>query len=452
MNLKANTTLKRKAFILLALTALAVFTNFYNLEKRHGFSWDQERDARIVWEIITEKNITLLGPQVVSATGFFLAPLHYYLLVPFYLSTQGDPIAGPILAGLVGVATTLFGTLILMRTIGLPGGIAGGLILATNPVDTSWNVMYLPLLTLATLYYALELMRGNKKALIAAGIITGLTAHVHFSAVFLVVFLLLAFFIGLKTRVLSVHRSLREMGIAAALVLLLISPLIVFDLTHNFQNAKTFMQFFESKDTGVVFNPNNEQVYLRSMRAITPYLRGDGTAIVTVLTMILAMAGVFLKYKKPLERFFWLFTLVFPFAALMFYSGQASEYYFMPQTYVLFFLTCVTLHALLTKTAVFYIPLAALAVVNTYFAATYTDGLSLYYKKQATQYVAALGELNLTYNMPRGLEVGFGYLLNHYNARITPNAQKTYTLAIPPDAEKEGKVVATFGAIGAVER
>src|SRR4030042_6050592 len=66
------------------------FFRFYNMDKRVGFGWDQERDAWVIKEILSGK-LTLIGPRVLGPEGFFLPPYFFYILTPFYFIFKQNP-------------------------------------------------------------------------------------------------------------------------------------------------------------------------------------------------------------------------------------------------------------------------------------------------------------------------------------------------------------------------
>ena len=78
-------------FSLILIFGFFVFLRFYNLDKRVIFDWDQERDAWVIKQILSEKKLTLIGPRVLGPEGFFLGPFFTYLLAPFYLLTSLHP-------------------------------------------------------------------------------------------------------------------------------------------------------------------------------------------------------------------------------------------------------------------------------------------------------------------------------------------------------------------------
>lgn len=59
------------------------------------FHFDSARDWLWVREMVASKKPQLVGPWS-SLNGVFYGPLTYYLLVPFYIAFDGNPIAGSV--------------------------------------------------------------------------------------------------------------------------------------------------------------------------------------------------------------------------------------------------------------------------------------------------------------------------------------------------------------------
>lgn len=56
-----------------------------------AFNYDQGRDALVIWKLWHEGKFFLIGP-VTGLAGIFLGPFYYYLIAPFYILGQGNPL------------------------------------------------------------------------------------------------------------------------------------------------------------------------------------------------------------------------------------------------------------------------------------------------------------------------------------------------------------------------
>jgi len=154
---------KIKPYIPLIIIFIVFFTfRTYNINERLGFGWDQERDAKVAAEILSG-NITLLGPRVQGATGFFLPPYFFYLITPFYALTGGNPTATAIFVGFWSILFIGVSYLVFTRIFSERIALIFLAIWAVNPlaisIDTiTWNPVAIPLLAILLIY---ALSRGS---------------------------------------------------------------------------------------------------------------------------------------------------------------------------------------------------------------------------------------------------------------------------------------------------
>jgi 4-amino-4-deoxy-L-arabinose transferase-like glycosyltransferase len=107
MLLKYSNTIKKEIkshttfYILLsAIFFLAFFLRVYRLNDLMGFYYDQGRDALVIWRLLYEGKLFLVGP-VTGLAGIFLGPLYYYLIAPFYFLGGGNPLYPAVLLALL---------------------------------------------------------------------------------------------------------------------------------------------------------------------------------------------------------------------------------------------------------------------------------------------------------------------------------------------------------------
>ena len=80
---------KRSLVAIFSIIFTALFSRFYNLNERLYFIYDQGRDALKLKEMLAG-DLTLVGPTT-GLSGFFLGPLWYYLGLPGFFITSGNP-------------------------------------------------------------------------------------------------------------------------------------------------------------------------------------------------------------------------------------------------------------------------------------------------------------------------------------------------------------------------
>lgn len=141
---------KNKTLItILILAALVSFISFFRLEDFYHFAFDQERDYQAIAKIASG-DLTLLGQQALSSTAFFLGPYYYYLSIPFYLLAGKQPAYGALIPAIVNLITAIYIFFLIYRnTKNRPLSFLAALFWASILKKTSWNVAYIPLISLA---------------------------------------------------------------------------------------------------------------------------------------------------------------------------------------------------------------------------------------------------------------------------------------------------------------
>jgi hypothetical protein len=440
-----------------ALLLLSVFTNFYRAEYRYGFGWDQARDAQIVFfKIIKDLDFALIGPRVVGIDGFFLGPLHYYLLVPFYILFKGDPIAGVYLAGIVGVLTTIAGYLISLQIFkNKLTSLVFGFILALNPVTISWNVMYMPLFSLVFYYFLIQIVKKRYKFIPYSLVLLAMMLQFHFSTIFLVVPFALTIFYSFKNDS-GFNIPKKQFLTAFGLFLLSFAPLIVFDVKNDFLNTKLFFNFFFGNKSYLGFN-FSVPLHIFSKAISSVYLPFNGTFIVTCIYLYESI--------KTKDKGFFLLNLVWllvPITILLFYTGQISEYYFTTVLIVIMMYLANFISRLLS-TKVIRVPVSIVVTVlfASYFTgfvrniSDYNNPESIFNKKQIVKFLVKQKKdkvFNVSYSTYTGGNVGFDYLFKWYGKepQNVPEGH-LYTIVIPAYSEDVDPII-VYGDIGLIRR
>lgn len=81
---------------LIILAGIYLFLRVFKFEEKTAFGLDQGFQLLETWEMMTNKDIRLVGPMVTSKTflnrGFFIGPQYYYVLAIFGQLTRWNPI------------------------------------------------------------------------------------------------------------------------------------------------------------------------------------------------------------------------------------------------------------------------------------------------------------------------------------------------------------------------
>lgn len=244
---------KRVFWILLfiILIAAAAPRMIELLNHNYLFGYDQGEYYENVRKMFVEHKATLIGIKVGGMGGFFQGPGWLYLLaIPFWLM-HGDPYGGMILMFLISMVSIFTAIWWVSKKFDAVTGLLVGLTLTLSPALVSqarfiWPPFPVTLLTVIFLYCMFQVF--SKKSTYFVGAVLSLTAIMNFEmATFgtwfaanipLFVYLFVKKLIKIKDVLLSVLGGL-----------IIFSPLIIFDLRHNFISLKGMINIFANPST-----------------------------------------------------------------------------------------------------------------------------------------------------------------------------------------------------------
>lgn len=254
-----KTIKKHKELLLLIFILLvAAFFRLYKIADYMTFLGDEGRDALVVYNILHGK-FTLLGPTA-SVGGFFLGPIYYYFMAPFFWLFGYNPVGPAIMVALFGIATVWLVYKVGSDFFSKPAGLMAAALYAISPVvvafsRSSWNPNPLPFFSLACLYILYKATVSNKKLFfVVSGMLFGIALQLHYLATFLGVIITLYI---LLVRVFTIKRSKVFLRLIQDYVLVFLgfligfSPFLAFEVRHGFPNTNSIISFiFNSPDTG----------------------------------------------------------------------------------------------------------------------------------------------------------------------------------------------------------
>lgn len=254
-----KTIKKHKELLLLIIILLiAAFFRLYKIADYMTFLGDEGRDALVVYNILHGK-FTLLGPTA-SVGGFFLGPIYYYFMAPFFWLVGYNPVGPAIMVALFGIATVWLVYKVGSDFFSKPAGLMAAALYAISPVvvafsRSSWNPNPLPFFSLACLYILYKATVSDKKLFfVVSGILFGIALQLHYLATFLGV--IIALYI-LVVRIFTVKRNKLLLRIIQDYMLVFLgfligfSPFLAFEVRHGFPNTTSIIAFiFNSPDTG----------------------------------------------------------------------------------------------------------------------------------------------------------------------------------------------------------
>lgn len=267
--------------------ALAAILRFTNITKLEFFTYDQARDALFVKRMVVDHDWRLLGTQT-SLPGMYLPPFYFYTIAPILWLFRLNPIGIDIYSAFIGVLTVPLVYFVANRTFGRPAGIFSAGLFAVSPLVVeltrrAWNPNTLPFFVLLSFYFAYIFLKENRlRDLLLAFVVYGYCLSLHFGAWLLAPLYLALLIYGYWQKKIKTFTVWWCIGI----LLIFVSPLILFDFTHQhilFTQANMF--FFDGGHLG----PGQNNV-----------IEGLIASLVAVFTILIS-GKINVGYGAPLE-------------------------------------------------------------------------------------------------------------------------------------------------------
>lgn len=306
------------AFIILS----ALFLRIYKIDSYMTFLGDEGRDALMIKRILTTGDIPLIGPPT-SIGNMYLGPLYYYMMaVPMALSWL-NPVAAAVMVALIGSATVGLVYFFSRIWFGMTAAIVASVLYTISPVTitysrSSWNpnpAPFFALLALLGLYLARK--RNNFKWFILSGASLAFAVQMHYLALILLPiygFLWIYELVIMRKHKTGMKNFWLGTILSILIFLILMSPLLIFDLKHNWMNFRAISTFFGDRQTTVNLNILNSigripTVYSQTL--IGRYMGGENVFVTGLLSVLMFVPTIFLIYKFLKSR-----TKYWPYLAL----------------------------------------------------------------------------------------------------------------------------------------
>ncbi len=238
---------------ILAILAVAAFVRLYRIDQYMTFLGDEGRDAIAMRDIVLLKHIPLIGPGT-SIGNMYLGPWYYYLTAPSLLLAGFSPVGPSIQVAIIGLLTIALIWWIGRQWFGRTPALLISTLYSLSPTiiissRSSWNPNVTPFFALLTIYGIWKVWRlGYWRWLVIAAVSFAFVLNSHYLGLLLFPVFGLFWLLSPKTpkaRYYSLY--------AVILFLFLMSPLLWFDLRHNWSNFKSIKTFFTDRQATVNF-------------------------------------------------------------------------------------------------------------------------------------------------------------------------------------------------------
>ncbi len=249
--------------LLIVVLAVGAFVRLYKINEYMTFLGDEGRDVIIVRRLLIEHHPPLIGPGT-SIGNMYLGPAYYYMIALPLLFFNFSPVGPAVFIALLGVVTIWFLWRVVFEwfpTKGINwGALIASFLYAISPViiiysKSSWNPNIMPFFSLLTVYAMWRVWtRKQFRWLIVAGLSFACVLQSHYLGLLLVPVILVIWFLTFLKSV-NKKRLFFFSFISFGLFLLLMSPLAIFDIRHNFINFNAIKAFFTNRETTVSVLP-----------------------------------------------------------------------------------------------------------------------------------------------------------------------------------------------------
>lgn len=457
---------KQPHLLILGLILLiGLFFRTYKIVDRFEFSHDADLYSWIVKDIVIDHHLRLIG-QLTSAPGIFIGPFFYYLLVPFFLLTKMDPVGVLIPITLLGILTIISYYFVLSKLFNKQTGLIAAFLYAILTATVNSDRWVVPTVTTSIwaiwyFYTIVNIARGKLFVLPILGILIGLVWDIHIALIPTLLAIPVAIFVSKKIP------TLKHLLSFFIPLVIISTPLVFFELRHNFQQTTGLIQNFLVKHDGLT----EFAKLIRVLEMITQntnalffapqsfkFTQNLFFLIIILTSPLILLKKKILSLKDLLPMYAWILGTILFFSIS---SAPISEYYFsnIEVIFIAFIsLLFVSLMKRLKKS--FYVILVVLLIIllkNTYFLITQGFYHKGYLEKKAIIDTIKRDStdkgypcIGISYITAPGENVGFRYLfylnnihLNHPSVKIP-----VYNIVIPDELSKE--VEKKFGHIGII--
>lgn len=299
---------------------------FWRLPEFATFLGDQGRDMIVLKRMLTLEHFPAIGP-VSSVGNVYLGPFYYYFIAPWLAFFRFDPI-GPA----IGVA--LFSSLFIPITyfivkdlVDKKTAILTSVLIAFSSTlidfsKFSWNPNLLPLFSLLTIYFFIKAFSANKRYwFILGGAFLSFSIQLHYLALFLGLTLIFYTIANLRKN----KKQLAGILYSGLSFLFFTSPLILFDIRHNFLNSKNFLNFFQT--SGNIASDKVSSL-LNTFQFLNKYTFGADVHLTISLLLITFIVVSYLVRLKNTKEGDILFFFILTLFGIGLYGGPKYPHYF----------------------------------------------------------------------------------------------------------------------------
>ena len=314
------------------LIAIGAFLRFYHAEGFVTFLGDQGRDAAIMMRIAKLQHFPAVGAP--SSVGMvFLGPFFYYLMAPWLLLFNFDPIGPAIGVGVLSLAGTVLAYFMTRDLFGRKVAILTSMFLlfSHSIVELSrfsWNPNLLAFFSLFSIYFFIKALKTRKTSFfMSAGLCMSFAMQLHYVMLALFPPLAMGIMYYLITSQKEKLKHIRNTLLLIGSFLLGSAPLIIFDVRHGFLNFKNFLEIITVSNKAAGSNGLSE--ILRTFSFLNAHLFGFVmTENMSLLLLLIFLLTTVLVIQKSKTLAYVLFTFLSGLVITAFFTTEKHSHYF----------------------------------------------------------------------------------------------------------------------------
>lgn len=312
------------------ILCIGFYLRFWQYENTFSLGWDQARDGWKVRDILQGTFVTN-GPRT-GIGNFYLAPLWYYYLAPFYFFTKLDPVAALYANMVMSAVNFIVFFWVTKKIFGTGWALVGTYFLAVNDylieiMRIPWNVS--PVLAVSSLiFYCIYqiVFHERYRYTILLTTLVGFFINLHFSFVFLPG-IVLASVICMKQK----RKFFRYALYSLPLAFIWFIPLIILDIQWKGENTGLLQKLFSNYlipgfHIRFYIHRLHDALIMIEKICMIHHSIAWGKFIPVIVFGVLSLVDTAKNKKLHYLIALWFFI---PSVIYALYSGTTSEYYML---------------------------------------------------------------------------------------------------------------------------
>lgn len=414
-----------EAIAIVAILAVAAFVRLYKIDQYMTFLGDEGRDVVIVRDMLLGRKFTLIGPGT-SIGNMYLGPLYYYMMLLPLALFNFSPAGPAVQIAVLGVATVALLWWIGRQWFSRVPALLISTLYSLSPIiitysHSSWNPNIMPFFALVAMYGTWKVWRlGYWRWLIITAVSLAFVINSHYLGLLLFPVVGLFWFLARKPLNAPAKLSTRYTLISIVSFLILMSPLLLFDIRHNWINSRAVAAFFADRQATVNLKAYKALPHLWPIWVDinTSLLAAKNPTLGVIISVFLVIGILYLIKQRP-SRDFW-FTISWMGIGLIglgLYKQHIYDHYYGFLFAAPFLLLGFVVEKLKKIGLIMLIVLITAALLNS--PLRYRPNNQLAHAQGVAKFIAQQNQnqpFNLALIAKRNYDMGYRYFLDIYHA------------------------------------